>query len=129
MTIAMQGARPMMIDPIAYSGLSGNSSTAKANISTGPTTQFSSIEMPNSLLCRATLPICSYFTLTSGGYIITINPSAIGHEIVPVLIDSNTTDIPGNRYPRPTPNAIAKKIHSVKYRSKKDSPVFFSFSI
>ena len=40
MTMAMQRARPMMISPTMYSGLSGKNVTARANMSTGPMTQF-----------------------------------------------------------------------------------------
>ncbi|SLI06009.1 Uncharacterised protein [Mycobacteroides abscessus subsp. abscessus] len=41
-TIAMQRARPTMINPVRYSGRSGRKIQASANISAGPTTQFSS---------------------------------------------------------------------------------------
>jgi hypothetical protein len=41
MTIAMQRASPTMIRPVRYSGRSGSISHARANISAGPSTQFS----------------------------------------------------------------------------------------
>ena len=44
MTMAMQRARPTMIRPVRYSGRSGRSSQASANISAGPTSQFRTSE-------------------------------------------------------------------------------------
>ena len=49
MTIAMQRASPTMIRPVRYSGRSGRNSQARANISAGPSTQFSSSEPSSSL--------------------------------------------------------------------------------
>ena len=49
MTMAMQRARPTMIRPVRYSGRSGSSSQASANISAGPSTQFSTSELTQQL--------------------------------------------------------------------------------
>ncbi len=49
MTIAMQRARPTMIRPVRYSGRSGSSSQARANISAGPSTQFRTSERDQQL--------------------------------------------------------------------------------
>ena len=55
MTIAMQRARPTMISPVRYSGRSGSSSQASANISAGPRTQFSSSEDSSNLRSPVTV--------------------------------------------------------------------------
>ena len=47
-TMAMQRASPTMISPVRYSGRSGSSSQASANISAGPSTQFSTSEETRS---------------------------------------------------------------------------------
>ena len=54
-TIAMQRARPTMIRPVRYSGRSGRSSQARANISAGPSTQFSTSELTSSLRSPVTV--------------------------------------------------------------------------
>jgi hypothetical protein len=46
---------------------------------------------------------------------------AIGIEVVPTLKRSRKGTTPGTRYPSPTPAAMAAKIQSVRYRSRKDS--------
>ena len=56
MTMAMQRARPTMISPVRYSGRSGSSSQASANISAGPTTQFSTSDDHSNRRSRVTLP-------------------------------------------------------------------------
>ena len=43
-----------MIRPVRYSGRSGSSSQARANISAGPTTQFSTTEDTSSLVSAVT---------------------------------------------------------------------------
>ncbi len=48
MTMAMQRASPTMIRPVRYSGRSGSSSQASANISAGPITQFRTSEETSS---------------------------------------------------------------------------------
>ena len=55
MTIAMQRARPTMIRPVRYSGRSGSSSQARANISAGPSTQFNIRELTSSLRSPVTV--------------------------------------------------------------------------
>ena len=55
MTIAMQRARPTMIRPVRYSGRSGSSSQASANISAGPSTQFNTRELTSSLRSPVTV--------------------------------------------------------------------------
>ena len=54
-TIAMQRARPTMIRPVRYSGRSGSSSQARANISAGPSTQFNASELSSSLRSPVTV--------------------------------------------------------------------------
>src|SRR5688572_591247 len=92
---------------------------AKRNINTGPITQFSSNEMPSILVFLSTSPIFSYRTLASGGYIISISPMAKGIFVVP--LENKLINLPedGIKYPIPTPIAIARKIHRVRYRSRK----------
>ncbi len=58
-TIAMQRARPIMISPTMYSGLSRRKMTASANIRIGPTTQFWTSESARTLPFRNTCPISS----------------------------------------------------------------------
>ena len=47
--MAMQRARPIMIRPTMYSGLSGRKIIASANISTGPTIQFCTSDSASTL--------------------------------------------------------------------------------
>ena len=63
--------------------------TARPNISSGPTTQFCKSDTASTRQSRKTSPSSSYFTFASGGYIITISPSAMGMFVVP--IDSRLT--------------------------------------
>ena len=83
MTMAMQRARPIMISPTMYSGLSGRKTTASMNISTGPISQFCTSDSPRIFLLWKTSGISSYFTLAKGGYIIRIRPTAMGMLVVP----------------------------------------------
>ena len=53
-TIAMQRARPTMISPVRYSGRSGRKIHASANITAGPTSQFSTSEETRSFLSPVT---------------------------------------------------------------------------
>ena len=59
MTIAMQRASPIRINPTMYSGLSGKNVTASTNISTGPMTQFWISERVSTFLFWKTRPISS----------------------------------------------------------------------
>lgn len=72
--------------------------------------------LTNNLLHRGS----SYFTLASGGYIIRIKPIAIGMLVDPIERLFNALGTPSNNAPRPTPSAMAAKIQSVRYRSRKD---------
>ena len=56
-----------------------------------------------------------------------INPIASGIFVVPVENELINADDDGKKYPMETPTAIAKKIHKVKYRSKKLN-FFLSFA-
>ena len=58
-TMAMQRASPTMISPVRYSGWSGRSSQASANMITGPTSQFWTRETLNIFQAVATLPSSS----------------------------------------------------------------------
>ncbi len=53
-TIAMHRARPIMIRPTMYSGLSGRKTIASANISTGPMIQFWISDRRSTLRSRKT---------------------------------------------------------------------------
>ncbi len=83
MTMAMQRARPIMIRPYMYSGLSRRKMTARANIRIGPMTQFWTRERARTRVFLKTSPSSSYFTLASGGYIIRMSPMAMGMFVVP----------------------------------------------
>jgi hypothetical protein len=43
-----------------------------------------------------------------------ISPTAMGTEVVPTLMRSESALTPGNTAPSVTPTAIARKIHTVK---------------
>ena len=58
-------------------------------------------------------------TFASGGYIIRIRPRAIGIFVVPRDREPISRGKEGNRYPIPTPAAIARKIQSVRRTSGK----------
>ena len=58
-TMAMQRARPTMISPVRYSGRSGSSSQASANINAGPSTQLRTIEVASIVRSRVTWPSSS----------------------------------------------------------------------
>jgi hypothetical protein len=57
--------------------------------------------------------------LAKGGYIIKIKPMAKGRFVVPFEKEFMNVAEDGKRLPIPMPMAIAKKIHKVKYLSKK----------
>src|SRR5215469_17669641 len=50
-----------------------------------------------------------------------MRPMAIGIDVVPMLIRSNAAFTRGKITPIPTPAAIARKIHRVRYRSRNES--------
>jgi hypothetical protein len=62
----------------------------------------------------------------NGGTIITINPTAMGIEVVPTLKRLRNGATSRTSHPDNTPNAMAPKIHAVRYRSGKLSrPLVF----
>ncbi len=85
MTMAMQRARPIMISPIMYSGMSRRNVMARTNMRIGPTIQFWTRDRPSTFVFRNTEPSFSYRTLASGGYIMRMRPMAMGKEVVPTL--------------------------------------------
>ena len=58
-TIAMQRARPTMISPVRYSGRSASSTQARANMSAGPTIQFSTRDSTISFRSAVTRRVSS----------------------------------------------------------------------
>lgn len=82
-------------------------------------TQFKNRETPKTLVFLKTSLNLSYLTFVNGGYIIKINPIANGILVVPLEKEFINVDEDGIKYPMDTPNAIAKKIQSVKYLSRK----------
>jgi hypothetical protein len=62
-------------------------------------------------------------TFAKGGYIINIKPIAMGMLVVPLLNEFMIFGNDGEKYPIPTPIAIATKIQSVRFLSRK--PNFF----
>ena len=58
-TMAMQRARPTMISPVRYSGRSGRNTQARVNISSGPTIQLSTNEVPSMRRSLVTRPMSS----------------------------------------------------------------------
>src|SRR5574344_1683340 len=120
-TMAMQRANPIMISPYMYSGCDDRNNAESANISTGPTTQLRTSDVVSTFLSANTLPNSSYFTLASGGNIINISPAANGKFVEPTSKCPQKSTIPGYTYPTPTPINIARNIHSVRNRSRKDN--------
>ena len=59
MTMAMQRARPIMISPTMYSGLSLKNTMARTNMRIGPTIQFWTRDRPRTFPLRNTGPISS----------------------------------------------------------------------
>ena len=92
---------------------------ARKNIRIGPTIQFNTNDAVSTLVFLNTLPIFSYFTFASGGYIIRIRPIANGIFVVPLENELINPDEDGIKTPVATPIAIARKIHRVRYRSRK----------
>ena len=56
----------------------------------------------------------SYRTFVKGGYIIKINPAAIGMEVVPMLKRFRNGTTPGTSQPNTTPATMAAKIQAVR---------------
>ena len=119
-TIAIQRAKPISIKPTIYSGLSFRKRMAKRNIKIGPMIQFRNSERLTTFKFVNTFPKCSYRTFASGGYIIVISPIAMSRFVVPSWKWLMKTSI-GKKMPSAIPRAIARKIQSVRYRSKKPS--------
>ena len=127
-TIAIHLASPIIIIPYIYGrfelsfpGKSLMKTIANVNIRTGPIIQFWTSESPRILKFLKTPPSSSYLTLASGGYIIRINPIAIGMFVVLSGDDFNESQkaaIAGKKYPDPTPMNIARKIQRVRYLSR-----------
>jgi hypothetical protein len=68
-----------------------------------------------------TLGNWEYFTFASGGYIMTMRPSAMGRLVVPTVIGAkNAAGSVRTKCPRTTPSPMAAKIQTVRYRSRKD---------
>src|SRR4030042_5108008 len=76
---------------------------------------------PRTFLFLKTSPSSSYFTLAKGGYIIRIRPMAIGILVVSTWKRFQNPTTWGKRYPELTPTSMARKIHRVKNRSRKES--------
>src|ERR1022692_3156836 len=87
----------------------------------GPINQFCTSERVSTLPSRNTSPSSSYLTFASGGYIIKINPTAIGTDVVPTLSRFKVAGTPGTKTPRITPTKMARKIQSVRNRSRNES--------
>tara|TARA_B110000908_G_C9995603_1_gene331750 strand:+ start:73 stop:318 length:246 start_codon:yes stop_codon:yes gene_type:complete len=63
--------------------------------------------------------ILLYFTFAKGGYIIKTSPMANGMLVVPFEKELMNPALSGIKLPMETPKAIARKIHKVKFRSRK----------
>ena len=122
--MAIQGAKPMMINHVMYSGSSLKKNVANKNIKKGPTIQVMKNEADNNL---GFSNICGTFEksiLVNGGYIIKIKPIAKGIFVVPVEKELIKLAELGIKYPILTPTNIAKKIQSVKNWSKNPNRFF-----
>jgi hypothetical protein len=90
-------------------------------MSTGPIIQFWIRDRLRIFKLRKTPPNSSYFTFASGGYIIRINPIAIGMLVVLSGEDFNESQnfaIAGKKYPEKTPINMARNIQRVRYLSR-----------
>jgi predicted ATP-grasp superfamily ATP-dependent carboligase len=114
MTIAMQGAIPIMIKPVMYSGYSFKNNVASKNIKKGPTIQVIRKEAVSNFGFSSIKGIFEKSILVNGGYIININPIASGIFVVPLEKELIKPLLEGIKYPMETPIAIAKNIQSVK---------------
>src|SRR5574344_261168 len=118
-TMAMQRANPIIMSPYMYSGCDDKNKTESANINKGPIIQLKMSEVISTFLSAKTWPSSSYFTFAKGGNIIKISPIAKGILVDPTSKCPQKSTIPGYTYPIPTPINIARKIHKVRYLSKK----------
>src|SRR5690625_4209082 len=96
---------------------------ASANINTGPIIQFKNKEIDKIFTFLKTLGNIEKSTFAKGGYIIKINPMAMGIFVDPTLNLSTKSGVFGKKYPMEIPINIARKIHKVRFRFKK--PIFF----
>jgi hypothetical protein len=80
----MHGAKPIIIKPVMYSGLSLRKVIAKRNMIKGPTIHVIKKERRSNLGFAITFGIVENFTFVKGGYIIKIKPIASGIFVVPV---------------------------------------------
>jgi hypothetical protein len=110
----MQGANPMIISPVIYSGLSFRKNIDNKNIKNGPTIQVINKEAKSNFGFSNINGTFEKSTFVSGGYIIKIKPIARGIFVVPLENELINVDEFGMKYPIPIPIAIARKIQSVK---------------
>jgi len=92
----------------------------------GPTIQFCTRDRPRILQLRNTSPRLFVAHFGQGGYIITIRPTAMGIDVVPMgrALDS-LADPVAKHIRRPRPIAIARKIHKVRtYRGTTNRLMF-----
>jgi len=104
-----------------YCGRSFRKNTANKNIKNGPTIQVINNETSTNLGFRNIVGILEKSILVNGGYIINIKPIANGRLVVPDENEVINPAVFGIKYPIPTPSSIARKIQSVKKRSKNES--------
>jgi hypothetical protein len=83
MTIAIQGAMPIMISPVRYSGSFGRKRTASRHINNGPMTHVINKDRLKSFGLARTAGNNLKSIFTRGGYIIRISPRARGIFVVP----------------------------------------------
>jgi|GEM_PF-2421865 len=84
-------------------------------MSAGPTTQFRTSDKVRTLGLARTEGSWRYFTFASGGYIITISPTAKGRFVVPSVTGAkNAAGSVTTQWPTATPSAIAAKIQRVR---------------
>lgn len=92
---------------------------ASKNISIGPIIQFRKRDAPSTFVFLNTCFNWLYLTFVNGGYIININPMAKGIFVVPEENELMNVDEDGTKFPIHKPTIIARKIHKVRYLSKK----------
>ncbi len=80
----------------------------------GPSNQFCKSDSNSTFQSLNTRHISSYFTFANGGYIMTINPIAIGMDVVPIDMDSNASPTLGMVILNTTPIPIATNIQRVR---------------
>ena len=80
----MQGANPMIIRPVIYSGLSFRKNIDNKNIKNGPTIQVINKEAKSNFGFSNINGTFEKSTFVSGGYIIKIKPIARGIFVVPL---------------------------------------------